>query len=302
MHQVLSAVLIETAFVLFFEAILPVNAIAMTETTLIQTIEAAWEDKALLSKDAVRAAIRSVIGALDSGSLRVAEPSTVGWQVNEWVKKAVVLYFLIQEMKLMEAGPCQFYDKIPLKQNFKELGVRVVPPAVARYGACLRPGVILMASYINIGAYIGENTMVDIGAAVGSCAQLGKRIHVSAGTVIGGVLEPIQTKPVIIEDNVFIGAKCSVVEGVTIRQEAVLGANVTLTASTKILDVTQAGQPKEYRGYVPERAIVVPGSYPKQFPAGQYQVPCALVIGKRTQRTDSKVSLNEALRDYGVCV
>lgn len=287
---------------LFFEAILLTNAIAMTETTLIQTIEAAWEDKTLLSKGAVQAALGSVIDALDSGRFRVSEPSTAGWQVNEWVKKAVILYFLIQEMKLTAAGPLKFYDKIPLKQNFKELGVRVVPPAVARYGACLRPGVILIASYVNIGAYIGTDTMIDIGAAVGSCAQLGKNIHVSAGAVIGGVLEPVQAKPVIIEDGVFIGAKCSVVEGVTIRQEAVLGANVTLTASTKILDVTQAGQPKAYRGYIPERAVVIPGSYPKQFPAGQYPVPCALIIGKRTQRTDLKVSLNEALRDYGVSV
>lgn len=274
----------------------------MTVSTLISTIEAAWKDKTLLRKEPVRMTVRSVIDALDRGTLRVAEPDITAWQVNEWVKKAIILYFLIQEIAPTAAGSLKFCDKVPLKQNFRELGVRVVPPAIARYGACLRKGVVLMASYINIGAYIDEGTMVDIGAAVGSCAQLGKHIHVSAGATIGGVLEPIQAKPVIIEDGVFIGTQCAVVEGVMIKQEAVLGANVTITASTRIIDVTQAGQPQEYRGYVPARAILIPGSYPKQFPAGVYQVPCALIIGKRTQRTDLKVSLNEALRDYGVSV
>ena len=272
----------------------------MNKAILIQKIEAAWEDRNLTKQAHVQAAIRAVIGDLDCGNLRVAEPSTTGWQVNEWIKKAIILYFLIQEMALIELEAWKFYDKVPLKQNFQELGVRVVPPATARFGACLRPGVVLMASYINIGAYIGEHTMVDIGAAIGSCAQLGKNIHVSAGAVIGGVLEPLQAKPVIIEDDVFIGAQCAVVEGVVIKQEAVLGANVTLMASTKILDVTQVGQPKEYHGYIPERAVVIPGSYCKQFPAGSYSVPCALIIGQRTQHTDSKVSLNAALRDYGV--
>jgi len=272
----------------------------MTHSTWIQTIENAWQDRTLLKQTDVQAIIRNIIGALDIGEARIAMPTDKGWQVNEWAKKAVLLYFLIQEMEIMEIGQLSFYDKIPLKHNFKELGVRVVPPAVVRYGSCLKPGVILMASYVNIGAYIGENTMIDIGAAVGSCAQLGKNIHLSAGAVIGGVLEPLQAKPVIIEDDVFIGAKCIVVEGVVIGHGAVLGANVTLTASTRILDVTEAGEPKQYRGYVPENAVVIPGSYPKQFPAGEYSVPCALIIGKRNQHTDSKVSLNEVLRNYDI--
>lgn len=273
----------------------------MIETTLAQeSIEAAWEDKKLLDNPTTQKAIRSAIAALDKGSLRIAMPTEAGWQVNEWLKKAVILYFLIQDMELIEAGALKFHDKVPLKENFQALGVRAVPPAIARYGACLRPGVVLMASYVNIGAYIDAYTMVDIGAAVGSCAQLGKHIHVSAGAAIGGVLEPIQAKPVIIEDGVFIGARCSVVEGVIIKQEAVLGANVTLTASTKILDVTQSGEPTLYKGYVPARSIVIPGAYSKSFPAGTYQVPCALIIGKRSQHTDLKLSLNQALRDYAI--
>ncbi|ACE06384.1 hypothetical protein Aasi_1036 [Candidatus Amoebophilus asiaticus 5a2] len=270
----------------------------MTHSTWIQTIENAWKDRTLLKQTDVQTIIRSIIAALDIGEVRIAMPTDEGWQVNEWAKKAILLYFLIQEMEIMEIGQLSFYDKIPLKHSFKELGVRVVPPAVVRYGSCLKPGVILMASYVNIGAYIGESTMIDIGAAVGSCAQLGKNIHLSAGAVIGGVLEPLQAKPVIIEDDVFIGAKCIVVEGVIIGRGAVLGANVTLTASTRILDVTEPGKPKQYRGYVPENSVVIPGSYPKQFPAGEYQVPCALIIGKRNQNTDSKVSLNEVLRSY----
>ena len=267
-------------------------------TTPIPLIEEAWADRSALQKKEVQSAIEAIVEALDRGKVRVAEPVEGSWQVNEWVKKAVVLYFGIRAMEIQEVGPLTFYDKIPLKQNFKELGVRVVPPAVARYGASLQQGVVLMASYINIGAYVDEETMIDIGAVVGSCAQLGKRLHVSAGVAIGGVLEPVQAKPVIIEDDVFIGAQCSVVEGVHVKKGAVLGANVTLTASTRIIDVTQAGKPREYRGYVPERAVVIPGAYPKQFPAGQYQVPCALMIGQRTEQTDSKVALNEALRDY----
>ncbi len=272
----------------------------MNNANLIQTIHAAWEERSLLTKPTVQEAIQEVIASLDQGRIRVAEPIELGWQINEWVKKAIILYFLIQNMEPMEAGILKFYDKIPVKQDFKTGGVRVVPPAIARYGAYLSPGVVLMASYVNIGAYIGDNTMIDIGAAVGSCAQLGKHIHVSAGAAIGGVLEPVQARPVIIEDGVFIGAKCSVVEGVIIKQEAVLGANVTLTASTKILDVSQPGEPKEFRGYVPERSVVIPGSYTKSFPAGDYQVPCALIIGKRTPHTDLKVSLNEALRANGL--
>lgn len=269
-------------------------------TTYIPLIEKAWTDRKALQNKEVQTTIEAVVEALDQGKARVAEPTAEGWQVNNWAKKAVLLYFGVRAMEVQELGPLTFYDKVPLKKNFKELGVRVVPPAVARYGACLRQGVVLMASYVNIGAYIGEGTMIDIGAAVGSCAQLGKRIHVSAGAVIGGVLEPVQATPVIIEDDVFIGAQCSVVEGVHVKKGAVLGANVTLTASTRIIDVTQAGNPQEYRGYVPEGAVVIPGSYPKQFPAGQYQVPCALIIGQRSAQTDSKVALNEALRGHGV--
>jgi 2,3,4,5-tetrahydropyridine-2-carboxylate N-succinyltransferase len=268
----------------------------------IKMIEEAWEDRTILQEKEVQVAIESVIDALDKGKQRVAVPSQVGWQVNNWAKKAVVLYFLIRKMEVQEAGPLTFHDKIPLKKNFKELGVRVVPPAVARYGTFLHQGVILMASYVNIGAYIDEGTMVDIGAVVGSCAQLGKYIHVSAGVTIGGVLEPVQAAPVIIEDGVFIGSRCSIVEGVHIQKEAVIGANVILTASTRIIDVTQQDNPKEYKGYVPERSVVIPGSFPKQFPAGSYHVPCALIIGQRTEQTDRKVSLNDVLREHAICV
>jgi 2,3,4,5-tetrahydropyridine-2-carboxylate N-succinyltransferase len=266
----------------------------------IKMIEEAWEKREILQKKEVQIAIESVLDMLDQGKQRVATLGKEGWQVNDWAKKAVVLYFLIRKMKVQTAGPLVFHDKIPLKKNFKELGVRVVPPAVARYGAFLHRGVILMASYVNIGAYIDEGTMVDIGAVVGSCAQLGKHIHVSAGVTIGGVLEPVQATPVIIEDDVFIGSRCSVVEGVYIQREAILGANVTLTASTRIIDVTSKNNPQEYRGYIPARAVVIPGSFPKQFPAGQYHVPCALIIGQRTERTERKVSLNDALRDYNI--
>ncbi len=269
---------------------------------LAATVDSAWEDKTLLQQAAVQATIRSVIDGLDKGLYRVAVEEAGQWQVHAWLKKAIVLYFLIQDKALTAAGPWAFYDKIPLKQNFTALGVRVVPPATARYGACVRSGVVLMASYVNIGAYIDAHTMVDIGAVIGSCAQLGKRIHVSAGAVIGGVLEPIQEQPVIIEDGAFIGAQCVVAEGVWVQKEAILGAGVTLTASTHIVDVTQAGGPKEYRGWVPARSVVIPGTYPKQFPAGTYQVPCALIIGQRTQQTDLKVSLNQALREYQVSV
>ena len=240
----------------------------MINSSLIQTIQSAWVDRALLCQADVQSAIKVTIDALDTGEIRIAVPTEHGWEVNEWAKKAISLYFLIQEMQIMEVGKLTFYDKIPLKHNFKELGVRVVPPAVARHGCCLRPGVILMASYVNIGAYIDENTMVDIGAAVGSCAQLGKNIHLSAGAAIGGVLEPPQAKPVIIEDDVFIGAKCCVVEGVKVAKGAVLGANVTLTASTRIIDVTEPDTVKEYRGYVPERSVVSQGPILNNFLQG----------------------------------
>lgn len=274
----------------------------MINSAHIQIIEDVWMNRDRLNQPEVQTAIRSIIEALDLGVVRIANFTDGGWKVNEWAKKAVLLYFIIQQIEIMEIGQLTFYDKIPLKRNFKELNVRVVPPAVVRYGTCLRPGVILMASYVNIGAYIGENTMIDIGAAVGSCAQLGKNIHVSAGAAIGGVLEPVQASPVIIEDGVFIGAKCTVVEGVVVGREAVLGANVTITASTHILDVTESGKPKEYRGYIPERSVVIPGTYTKKFPAGEYGVPCALIIGKRTSNTDLKVSLNEVLRDFNLNV
>ncbi len=268
---------------------------------LKQIIEQAWENRALLSEPATQNTIREVIELLDKGKLRVAEPQGDDWQVNEWVKKAVILYFPIQQMETIEVGPLEFHDKMKLKSGYKELGVRVVPHAVARYGAYLSKGVIIMTSYVNIGAYVDEGTMVDTWATVGSCAQIGKHVHLSGGVGIGGVLEPVQAAPVIIEDNAFIGSRCIVVEGVKVKKEAVLGANVVLTASTKIIDVT-GSEPVEYKSYVPERSVVIPGSYTKDFPAGKYQVPCALIIGKRKPSTDLKTSLNDALREYNVAV
>ena len=238
---------------------------------------------------------------LDEGSLRCAEPTNEGWQVNEWVKKAVVLYFPIQQMKTLEAGIFEYHDKIPLKTNYKERNIRVVPNAVARHGSYISSGVIMMPSYVNIGAYVDEGTMVDTWATVGSCAQIGKNVHLSGGVGIGGVLEPLQAAPVIIEDNAFIGSRCIVVEGVRVEKEAVLGANVVLTASTKIIDVT-ADEPIEMKGVVPERSVVIPGSYTKTFKAGKYNVPCALIIGKRKESTNKKTSLNDALRTYDVAV
>jgi 2,3,4,5-tetrahydropyridine-2,6-dicarboxylate N-succinyltransferase len=264
-------------------------------------IEQAWNDRSLLQQADTQDAIRAVIELLDKGKLRVAEPLENDWQVNEWVKKAVILYFPIQQMETIEVGPFEFHDKMKLKKNYKELGVRVVPHAVARYGAYLSKGVILMPSYVNIGAYVDEGTMVDTWATVGSCAQIGKHVHLSGGVGIGGVLEPIQASPVIIEDNCFVGSRCIVVEGVQVKKEAVLGANVVLTASTKIIDVTGT-EPKEYKSYVPERSVVIPGSYTKKFNAGEYQVPCALIIGQRKASTDLKTSLNDALREYNVAV
>lgn len=265
------------------------------------TIEKAWENRELIKDDHTQRAIREVIELLDKGQLRVAEPQGEGWQVNEWVKKAVVLYFPIQKMQTIEIGPFEFHDKMKLKTNYAELGVRVVPHAVSRYGAFLASGVIMMPSYVNIGAYVDSGTMVDTWATVGSCAQIGKNVHLSGGVGIGGVLEPLQAAPVIIEDDCFIGSRSIVVEGVRVRKEAVLGANVVLTKSTKIIDVS-GSEPVEYRGEVPERSVVIPGSYTKSFPAGDYNVSCALIIGKRKASTDMKTSLNDALREYDVAV
>ncbi len=265
-------------------------------------IEAAWENRELLKETTVRQAIEAVIEALDKGQLRVAEPTDSGeWKVNEWVKKAVVLYFPIRKMETMEVGPFEFHDKMALKSNYKELGVRVVPHAIARYGAYVSGGVIMMPCYINIGAYVDAGTMVDTWATVGSCAQIGKNVHLSGGVGIGGVLEPLQAAPVVIENNCFIGSRCIVVEGVRVQSEAVLGANVVLTKSTRIIDVS-GSEPKEYRGLIPSRSVVIPGAYTKKFPAGEYQVPCALIIGQRKESTDKKTSLNEALRTYSVAV
>ena len=270
-------------------------------TALETTINQAWDNRELLQDPETIKSIREVIEQLDAGKLRVAEPTNDGWQVNEWVKKAVVLYFPIQKMETLEAGIFEYHDKIPLKRGYKEKGIRVVPNAVARHGAYISSGVILMPSYVNIGAYVEEGTMVDTWATVGSCAQIGKNVHLSGGVGIGGVLEPLQAAPVIIEDNAFLGSRSIVVEGVRVEKEAVLGANVVLTASTKIIDVT-GKEPKEMKGIVPARSVVIPGSYTKKFPAGEYQVPCALIIGKRKESTNKKTSLNDALREYNVAV
>ena len=266
-----------------------------------QLIEAAWENRELLKDEKTLATIRDVIEQLDKGKLRVAEPKGNDWQVNEWIKKAVILYFPIQKMETLTVGIFEYHDKMKLKTNYEQLGVRVVPNAVARYGAYLAKGVIMMPSYVNIGAYVDSGTMVDTWATVGSCAQIGKDVHLSGGVGIGGVLEPVQAAPVIIEDGCFIGSRCIVVEGVRVQKEAVLGANVVLTKSTKIIDVT-GNEPKEYKGIVPARSVVIPGSYTKKFPAGDFQVPCALIIGQRKESTDLKTSLNNALREYDVAV
>lgn len=262
-------------------------------------INAAWENRELLTQKETQQCIREVIDLLDNGKLRVAEPIESGWQVNDWVKKAVILYFPIQKMETIEMGIFEFHDKMKLKGNYAEAGVRVVPHAVARYGAYLAKGVIMMPSYVNIGAFVDSGTMVDTWATVGSCAQIGKDVHLSGGVGIGGVLEPVQAAPVIIEDGCFIGSRCIVVEGVRVEKEAVLGANVVLTMSTKIIDVT-GSTPMERKGFIPARSVVIPGSYTKKFPAGEYQVPCALIIGKRKESTDLKTSLNAALREYNV--
>ena len=269
--------------------------------TLQTIIEQAWNNRELLKEETTTAAIRKVVDLLDARTLRVAEPIGDKWQVNEWVKKAVVMYFPIQKMETLEAGIFEYHDKIPLKRGYAEKGIRVVPNAVARHGAYISKGVILMPSYVNIGAYVDEGTMVDTWATVGSCAQIGKNVHLSGGVGIGGVLEPLQAAPVIIEDGAFIGSRCIVVEGVHVGKEAVLGANVCLTASTKIIDVT-GETPIEMKGFVPARSVVIPGSYTKNFAAGNYQVPCALIIGTRKPSTDLKTSLNDALREYDVAI
>jgi len=267
------------------------------------SIEKAWDDRSLLEKQEVQDQIRSVIDMLDKGQIRVAQPieGKIEWQVNEWVKKAVILYFPIQKMETTYAGVLEFHDKMKLKTNYKELGIRVVPHGVARYGAYISKGVIMMPSFVNIGAYVDEGTMVDTWATVGSCGQIGKNVHLSGGVGIGGVLEPVQAAPVIIEDNCFIGSRCIIVEGAHIGKEAVLGANVVITNSTKIIDVS-GSEPKEYKGFVPARSVVIPGSFAKSFPAGTYNVPCALIIGQRKESTNLKTSLNEALREYNVAV
>jgi len=270
-------------------------------TELRQTIEKAWDNRELLKDQNTQNAIRKVIDLLDAGELRCAEPTENGWQINEWVKKGVVLYFPIQKMETLEAGIFEYHDKIPLKKGYKEKGIRVVPHAVARHGAYIASGTILMPSYVNIGAYVDEGTMVDTWATVGSCAQIGKNVHLSGGVGIGGVLEPLQAAPVIIEDGAFIGSRCIVVEGVRVEKEAVLGANVVLTMSTKIIDVT-GDEPVETKGVVPARSVVIPGSYTKKFAAGDFQVPCALIIGTRKESTNKKTSLNDALREYDVAV
>ena len=266
-----------------------------------EIIESAWNNRDLLEESETQETIRSVIEQLDQGKIRVAEPFKDGWRVNEWIKKAVVLYFPIQKMETHEAGPLEFHDKIPLKSGYKEKGVRVAPHALSRHGSFISRGVIMMPSFVNIGAYVDEGTMVDTWATVGSCAQIGKNVHLSGGVGIGGVLEPLQAAPVIVEDNAFLGSRSIVVEGVRIEEEAVLGANVVLTSSTKIIDIT-GDKPKELKGVVPKSSVVIPGSYTKEFPAGNYQVPCALIIGKRKESTNKKTSLNDALRSHDIAV
>jgi len=295
--------LLRMSHIYLFITLLIILYLQKTDTmdSLRLLIETAWENRTLLNENTTKNAIRKIVDLLDKGELRVAEPTTDGWQVNEWVKKAVVMYFPIQTMETIEVGPFEFHDKIPLKTGYAEKGIRVVPHAVARHGAYISKGTILMPSYVNIGAYVDEGTMVDTWATVGSCAQIGKNVHLSGGVGIGGVLEPLQAAPVIIEDNAFIGSRCIVVEGVRVETEAVLGAGVVLTMSTKIIDVT-GDKPVEYKGLVPARSVVIPGSYVKEFPSGNYNVPCALIIGKRKESTNKKTSLNDALRTHNVAV
>lgn len=271
------------------------------DTSVKEIIERAWDNRELLKERETLDAIEHIISQLDKGELRVAEKDGEEWKVNQWVKKGVILYFPAGKMVISEAGPMQFHDKIPLKRNYRDLGVRVVPHAVARYGSYIAPGVIMMPSYVNIGAYVDSGTMVDTWATVGSCAQIGKNVHISGGAGIGGVLEPVQASPVIIEDGAFIGSRCIVVEGARIGEEAVLGANVVVTGSTRIIDVT-GPEPEEFKGVIPPHSVVIPGSFTKSFPAGNYQVPCALIIGKRKESTNLKTSLNDALREFDVVV
>ena len=269
-----------------------------------EIVERAWDDRSLLAEKETKEAIRAVVEAVDKGALRTAEPVDLEkslWQVNEWVKKAIIMYFPIQEMRTMRGGELEWYDKMELKHDYEKLGVRVVPQAVARYGAYIAPGAILMPSYVNIGAYVDTGTMVDTWATVGSCAQIGRHVHLSGGVGIGGVLEPVQAAPRIIEDNLFIRSRSIVGEGAHVCREAVLGSNTVITGSTHIIDVT-GPEPVTYKGYVPARSVVVPGSYRKQFPAGEYSVSCALIIGQRKESTDKKTSLNDALRDFGVSI
>ncbi len=264
-------------------------------------IEKAWDNRDLLKETQTVKCINKIIEEVDKGRLRTAHISKNGWEINEWVKKAIILYFPIRKMKTLTLGPLEFHDKMKLKSNYSALGVRVVPHAIARYGSFLAPGVIMMPSYVNIGAYVDSGTMIDTWATVGSCAQIGKNVHLSGGVGIGGVLEPLQAAPVIIEDNCFIGSRSIIVEGVKIEKEAVIGANVVLTASTKIIDVSRK-EPVEKKGIVPARSVVIPGTYNKEFPAGKYGVPCALILGKRKDSTNKKTSLNDALRDYNVAI
>lgn len=273
----------------------------LAQMSLQNQILEAWGNRELLKDNTYADAVRAVIEEVDKGRLRTAEPTANGWQVNEWVKQTILMYFGIQQMQTWDLAPFEFYDKMLLKKDYKSLGVRAVPHAVARYGAYLAKNVVLMPSYVNIGAYVDEGTMVDTWATVGSCAQIGKGVHLSGGVGIGGVLEPLQASPVIIEDGCFIGSRCIVVEGVRVEAEAVLGANVVLTQSTKIIDVS-GEEPVEYRGVVPARSVVIPGTYNKKFAAGEYGVGCALIIGKRKASTDLKTSLNDALRDFNVSV
>jgi 2,3,4,5-tetrahydropyridine-2,6-dicarboxylate N-succinyltransferase len=269
---------------------------------LQELVQAAYANRELINEELYSDAVKQTIANIDKGIFRVAEPVSDGnWKVNQWVKEAILLYFGIQKMQTWEVGPFEFYDKMLLKKDYESLGVRAVPHAVARYGAYIARNVVLMPSYVNIGAYVGEGTMVDTWATVGSCAQIGKHVHLSGGVGIGGVLEPLQAAPVIIEDGCFLGSRCIVVEGVIVEKEAVLGANVVLTQSTKIIDVS-GDEPIEYKGRVPARSVVIPGSYAKKFPAGEYHVNCALIIGQRKESTNLKTSLNDALRDFNLSV
>ena len=274
---------------------------SLVSTDLQSVIEAAFAESARLEQPQTREAVEATIAALDRGEIRLAEKPADGgdYVVNSWIQRAILLYFRMRQLETWQIGQFEYHDKIPLKKDYAKLGVRVVPPAVARYGSYLESGAILMPSYVNIGARVGSGTMVDTWATVGSGAQIGRDVHLAGGVGIGGVLEPPGARPVIVEDGAFIGSRCIVTEGMLIEAGAVLGANVTLTGSTPIIDVT-GKEPITYHGRVPARSVVVPGTRPKQYAAGEYQVSCALIIGQRTASTDQKTSLNDALRDFGV--